>query len=211
MGWDRDGGNATYSDILPGSRQTTNPTLLTSDFQSEFPTLKRPFGISESKRQQQRHNTWLSLKSTRLSSFIKFIPHILLRVFHSSWFIILGHCCALLSGVSASVRCPMCQVRGRAVSCVTGLASDQWPPGSGSPPRRRMARQGPDNWPEQGAQIYSHDGNFWTHAVNGQGDALYHKRSAERKKYMIADSKVLMGFDKRNASIIIGCMYNVYV
>ena len=27
MGWGRDGGNATYSDILPGSRQTTNPTL----------------------------------------------------------------------------------------------------------------------------------------------------------------------------------------
>ena len=30
MGWGRDGGNATYSDILPGSRQTTNPTLLAS-------------------------------------------------------------------------------------------------------------------------------------------------------------------------------------
>ena len=30
MGWDRDGGNATYSDILPGSLQTTNPTLLPS-------------------------------------------------------------------------------------------------------------------------------------------------------------------------------------
>ena len=27
MGWGRDGGNATYSYILPGSRQTTNPTL----------------------------------------------------------------------------------------------------------------------------------------------------------------------------------------
>ena len=27
MGWGRDGGNALYSDILPGSRQTTNPTL----------------------------------------------------------------------------------------------------------------------------------------------------------------------------------------
>ena len=26
MGWGRDGGNATYSDILPGSRQTTTPT-----------------------------------------------------------------------------------------------------------------------------------------------------------------------------------------
>ena len=28
MGWGRDGGNATYSYILPGSRQTRNPTLL---------------------------------------------------------------------------------------------------------------------------------------------------------------------------------------
>ena len=27
MSWGRDGGNATYSDILPDSRQTTNPTL----------------------------------------------------------------------------------------------------------------------------------------------------------------------------------------
>ena len=32
MGWGRDGGNATYSYILPGSRQTTSPTLFQTDF-----------------------------------------------------------------------------------------------------------------------------------------------------------------------------------
>ena len=54
-------------------------------FEVNFPFSNDPLALLSAKRQQQRHNTRLSLKSTRLSSFIEFISHILLRVFPSSW------------------------------------------------------------------------------------------------------------------------------
>ena len=54
-------------------------------FKVNFPLSNDPLALVSAKGQQQRHNTGLSLKSTRLSSFIEFISHILLRVFHSSW------------------------------------------------------------------------------------------------------------------------------
>ena len=54
-------------------------------FKVNFLLSNDPLILVSAKRQLQRHNTGLSLKSTRLSSFIEFISHILLRVFHSSW------------------------------------------------------------------------------------------------------------------------------
>ena len=55
-------------------------------FKVNFPLSNDPLALVSAKRQQQRHNTGLSLKLklTRLSSFIEFISHILLQVFHSS-------------------------------------------------------------------------------------------------------------------------------
>ena len=61
-------------------------------FKVNYPLSNDPLALVSAKRQQQRHNTGLSLKSTRLSSFIEFIYHILLRVFHSSWLFILKFC-----------------------------------------------------------------------------------------------------------------------
>ena len=54
-------------------------------FKVNFPHSNDPLALVSEKRQQQCHNTGLSLKSPRLSSFIEFISHILLRIFHSSW------------------------------------------------------------------------------------------------------------------------------
>ena len=58
-------------------------------FKVNFPLSNDPLALVSAKRQQQRHYTGLSLKSMRLSSFIEFISHILLRVFHSSWLLML--------------------------------------------------------------------------------------------------------------------------
>ena len=74
-------------------------------FKVNCPLSNDHLAVVSAKQQQQRQNTGLSLKSTRLSSFIEFISHILLS-FHSSWLfnaqifhsrhpsqiIILGHC-----------------------------------------------------------------------------------------------------------------------
>ena len=54
-------------------------------FKVNFPLSNDPLALVSEKHQQQRHNTGLSLKSPRLSSFIEFISHVLLRIFHSSW------------------------------------------------------------------------------------------------------------------------------
>ena len=54
-------------------------------FKVNFPLSNDPLALVSEKRQQQRHNTGLSLKSPRPSSFIEFISHILLRIFYSSW------------------------------------------------------------------------------------------------------------------------------
>ena len=62
-------------------------------FKVNYPLSNDPLALVTEKRQQQRHNTGLSLKSTRLSSFIEFIYRdILLRVFHASWLFILKFC-----------------------------------------------------------------------------------------------------------------------
>ena len=58
-------------------------------FEVHFPLSNDPLALVSAKRQQQRHHTGLSLKSMRLSSFIEFISHIVLRVFHSSWLLML--------------------------------------------------------------------------------------------------------------------------
>ena len=50
-------------------------------FKVNFPLSNEPLALVSAKRQQQRHNTGLSLKSTRLSSFFEFISHILVRIF----------------------------------------------------------------------------------------------------------------------------------
>ena len=61
-------------------------------FKVNYPLSNDPLALVSAKRQQQRHNTGLSLKSTRLSSFIEFIYRILLRVFHSSWLFVFKFC-----------------------------------------------------------------------------------------------------------------------
>ena len=58
-------------------------------FKVNFPLSNDPLALVSAKRQQQRHNTGLSLKSTRLSSFIELISHILLRVFPLHGFLML--------------------------------------------------------------------------------------------------------------------------
>ena len=58
-------------------------------FKVNFPLSNDPLALVSAKRQQQRHHTGLSLKSMRLSSFIEFISHIVLRVFNSSWLLML--------------------------------------------------------------------------------------------------------------------------
>ena len=45
-------------------------------FKVNFPLSNDPLALVSAKRQQQRHNTGLSLKSARLSSFIELISHI---------------------------------------------------------------------------------------------------------------------------------------
>ena len=51
-------------------------------FKVNFLLSNDPLALVSAKRQQQRHNTGLSLKSTRFSSFIEFMSHILLQVVH---------------------------------------------------------------------------------------------------------------------------------
>ena len=72
---------------LGGRRQpvVNNFPLSHVIFKVNFPLSNDPLALVSAKRQQQRHNTGLSLKSTQLSSFIGLISHILLRVFPSSW------------------------------------------------------------------------------------------------------------------------------
>ena len=66
-----------------------NCPLLHVIFKVNFPLSNDPLALVSAKRQQQCHNshwTFFEINSAgNNNGFIKFMSHILLRVFHSSW------------------------------------------------------------------------------------------------------------------------------